>query len=46
MSKKEKTGKTVGKVVLGIGVAACLIGNLALGAYQLRERDNNESIRF
>ena len=42
MSKKEKTGKTVGKVVLGIGVAACLIGNLALGAYQLRESQAND----
>lgn len=42
MSKEEKKGKTVAKVVLGIGVAACLVGNLALGAYQLRESQAND----
>lgn len=37
----ERKHFSIGKVILGMGLAACLLGNLALGAYQLRQSDTN-----
>lgn len=38
----NKQGKAVAKGILGVGIAACLVGNLGLGAYQLRESQKND----
>ncbi len=38
---QERRKVSIGKIVLGVGLAACLFGNLALGAYQIRQSDTN-----
>ncbi|MCI8410039.1 MAG: transglutaminase domain-containing protein [Lachnospiraceae bacterium] len=38
---KESKKFSLGKIILGIGLAGCLFGNLALGAYQIRQSDTS-----
>ena len=38
---QERKHISIGKVILGMGLTACLLGNLALGAYQIQQSDTN-----
>lgn len=38
---QERKKFSIGKIVLGLGLTACLLGNLALGTYQIQKSDTN-----
>lgn len=38
----EKKRFSFGKIILGIGLTGCLLGNLALGAYQIRQSNTSD----